>query len=93
MVIPKHSLEIVKHNFVYNGSNFWNGLIGNLLNKCTPNEHNIMIPGSSNLSDLSASISIIKKRLKHHLFTTQQIQTPGRPNEWMPNNNWVSELK
>ena len=93
MRIPKHNLEISKHNFVYNGTNIWNGLIGNLLDKCVPNKDNIMVPGSSKYSDLSAPISIIKCRLKNHLLKAQHIKTPGRPNEWMPNNSWAPQLK
>ena len=93
MLLPKYSLEITKHNFVYNGSYIWNGLIGNLLNKCIPNSDNVMVPGSSEVSDLSAPISIIKNRLKQHLFNTQQIKIPGRSTEWMPSNNWVPQFK
>ena len=93
MITPKHNLEITKHNFVYNGSCMWNGLIGIVLDKCVPNENNIMVPGSSELSDLSAPISIIKNRLKKHLLNTQEIMTPGRPKEWMPDNSWTQKFK
>ena len=93
MIIPKHGLEIIKHNFVYKGSDIWNGLIGNLLDTCEPNANNIMVPGSSKFSDLSAPISVIKSRLKTHLLHFQQIKTAGRPNEWMPNNNWAPQIR
>ena len=93
MLLPKHTLEMTKHNFAYNGSYMWNGLIGNVLDKCEPNKDNIMIPGSSKYSDLSTPITIIKNRLKDHLFNVQKIKTPGRPNEWMPNNFWAPQLK
>ena len=93
LILPKHSLEITKHNFVYNGSYIWNGLIGNLFDKCIPNKDNIMVPGSSKISDLAAPISIIKSRVKNHMFNTQVIKTPGRSNEWMPNNSWVPQIK
>ena len=79
MLLPRHSLEITKHNFVYNGSSLWNSLIGNLLDKCSPNKDSIMVPGSSKFSDLTIPISVIKSRLKNHLFDTQKIKTPGRP--------------
>jgi len=86
MCPPKFSLEISRQNFVYNGSILWNGLIGQVLDKCEPYANNVMVPGSSDHSDLSASISIIKKRLKQHLLKIQKLETPGRVNEWMPNN-------
>ena len=54
-----------------------------------PNDKNIMIPGSSKNSDLSAPISIVKGRLKNILFDTQRITTPGRVHEWLPDNNWT----
>ena len=86
MCPPKFSLKISRQNFVYNGSILWNGLIGQVLDKCEPYANNVMVPGSSDNSDLSASISIIKKRLKQHLLEIQKLETPGRVNEWMPNN-------
>ena len=89
----KKNMSITKHNFVYNGSSMCNGLIGIVFDKCVPNENNIMVPGSSELSDLSAPISIIKNRLKKHLLNTQEIMTPGRPKEWMPDNSWTHKFK
>ena len=86
MCPPKFSLEISRQNFVYNASLIWNGIISQVLNKCDPYPNNIMVPGSSENSDLSASISFIKNRVKKHLFVSQSLQTPGRINEWMPNN-------
>ena len=86
--IPKYNLQISKHNFIHQGSTIWNGLIGNILDKCQPNSNNIMVPGSNKFSDLTIPISVVKHRLKDILYKTQQIVTPGRPNEWMPNNNW-----
>ena len=89
MIIPEHGLEITKHNFAYNGSDIWNRLIGNL-DTCQSNESNIMVPGPSRLY---ASISEFKNRLKNHQLHFQQIKTPGRPNEWMPNISWVPQLR
>ena len=87
--IPKHNLELFKHNFVYNGSHLWNGIIKKVFEKCTPSENNIMIPGSNKFSDLSMPISIFKQRLKKILIETQKMSIPGRPKEWMPHNNWA----
>ena len=86
MCPPKFSLEISRQNFVYSSCLIWNGTIGQVLDKCKPYPNDIMVPGSSPNSDLSASISIIKNRLKEKLFQTQGLKTPGRTNEWMPNN-------
>ena len=41
LLIPKHHLEISKHNFVYSGSSIWNGLIGKIFDKCKPNDKHI----------------------------------------------------
>ena len=87
--IPKHNLELFKHNFVYNGSHLWNGIIKKVFEKCTPSENNIMIPGSNKFSDLSMPISIFKQKLKKILIETQKMSIPGRPKEWMPHNNWA----
>jgi hypothetical protein len=86
MSLPKFSLETSRQNFVYNGSLIWNGLIGHVLDKCIPYPNNVMVPGSSTNSDLSASISVIKNRVKKYLLQIQETETPGRSNEWMPNN-------
>ena len=84
--LPKFSLEVSRQNFLYNSCLIWNGTIGQVLDKCEPYPNNIMVPGSSINSDLSASISVIKNRLKENLFQTQALKTQGRVNEWMPNN-------
>ena len=88
MCLPKINRDVSKHNFVFNGSLIWNSVIGLLLNKCSPNEDGIMVPGSSECSDMSASISIIKKKLKGMLFETQKLETMGRVNEWLPDNTF-----
>ena len=91
LIIPKVKIEAAKHGFIFNSSSMWNELIDKLLNKCSPNTDGIMIPGSTNGSDLSASISIIKKKLKDVLLNTQQIDSSyqlgwQKSNEWLPEN-------
>ena len=88
MCLPKIELEISKQNFAYKGSAIWNSVIDDIYDKCEPNANNVMVPGSTGYSDLSAPISIMKIRLKALLFQTQSIKTPGQPNEWMPNNTF-----
>ena len=89
MCLPRINLELSKQNFVFSGSLIWNSLIRRLLNRCSPNENGKMVPGSSECSDLSAPISLIKTRLKDILFKTQMLETPGRAKEWMPHNNFT----
>lgn len=84
--LPKLKLDTSRHNFLYNSSLIWNELIGKILEKSDPNPNNIMIPGSSPNSDLSASISLVKKRLKKYLLGLQEVDVPTRPNEWLPLN-------
>ena len=93
--LPKFTLEISRQNFVYNSSLIWNGTIRNVLDTCTPYPNNIMVPGSSANSDLTASISIIKNRVKKMLFQTQELQSAGkgRGREWMPENFWTPNTK
>ena len=64
MCPPKFSLEISRQNFVYNSCLVWNGTINHVLDTCNPYPNNIMVPGSSVNSDLSASISVVKNRVK-----------------------------
>ena len=64
MRVPLHKLDISKHNFVVKGTTIWNSLVDKIFDKCTPNENDIMVPGSSKFSDLSSPISIIKSRIK-----------------------------
>ena len=84
--IPKSSLEISRHNFVHSGSSIWNAVIGHVLEKCQPDSNNTIIPGSATNSDLSASIAVVKNKMKKHLLDTQKLEEPHRPNEWLPFN-------
>ena len=89
LCLPRINLDLSKQNFLFNGSLIWNSLIGSLLNKSSPNENGIMVPGSSECSDISAPISFIKRKLKDILFKTQMLETPGRAKEWMSANNFT----
>ena len=86
--VPLHKLDISKHNFVVKGTTIWNSLVDKIFDKCTPNENNVMVPGSSKFSDISSPISIIKNRIKKLLLETQHLATPGREIEWLPLNSW-----
>lgn len=91
MNVPKINLNISKPNFAFNASLIWNKLIGMLLNRCFPNFFGLMVPGSSEGSDLSAPISSIKKKLKEILFNTQKLDSQSqfdksKSKEWNPEN-------
>jgi len=88
MCLPRINLDTSKQNFIFRGSLIWNSLIGQLLDKCTPIENGLMVPGSSPSSDISASIALVKKRLKDLLFITQKYEVQGRVNEWLPSNTF-----
>lgn len=90
LLIPLCNYENTKQNFVHKASNIWNSLIDKVLNKCDPNVKNIIIPGSSENSDLSSPISVVKNRVKTILLDTQHQVIPGREIEWLPENNWCS---
>ena len=50
-------------------------LTGKLMNECSPNSNGIIIPGFANCSDLSAPISVIKKKLRDVLLLTQKLDS------------------
>ena len=93
LIIPKVTLDMAKNNFVFQASCTWNELIPKLINKCYPNSKGVVVPGSSKNSDLSMSISVMKKKLKGVLLTTQKLcqlnNLHGKTkihDEWMPEN-------
>ena len=91
LIIPKTNIDLAKSNFVFQSSSIWNSLIKNIMNKCIPNSEGILIPGSTQGSDLSANISGIKSKLKDALLEVQKIDTPhelgwNRSDFWNPEN-------
>ena len=91
MLLPRINLDVSKFNFVFRATLIWNSIIGTLLNKCIPNPVGIMVPGSSECSDLSAPISYIKNKLKDVLFCIQKLEPQSQFNkskskEWNPEN-------
>ena len=81
LILPKINLERSKQNFVFTSTLIWNKHIVTLLNlkNVRPSESGILIPGSKENSDLSASICVVKNKLKALLL---QIQTQGDVNNW-----------
>ena len=91
--LPSFNLMKSKRNFVYNGSVMWNNLISKILDKDAPGETGIILPLSSNTSDLRAPIAFVKKRLKSVLLKTESYDTVGefdscRSSEWNPENTY-----
>ena len=84
--------NVAKRNFVFQASKLWNALIGKLMNECRPNLDGIMIPGSTNCSDLSAPISIkvIKKELRDVLLLTQKLDSAHQLG-WRKSDEWHIE--
>ena len=80
-----------KQNFVLKSSSNWDALIDKIRDKCSPNLNGVMVPGSTAGSDLSASIAIVKNRLKCFLIEIQK-QDPilqlgwSKSYEWYPDN-------
>ena len=68
---------------MFNACTIWNNLIDDMLEKSLPIEEGkfkgTIIQGSSKNSDLCASVSFIKNKLKDHLLNEQ---SSGDPLEW-----------
>ena len=73
LILPKVNLDISKHNFVFKSAAIWNSLNATLFNRCIPQSDGIVIPGSTENSDMAASISVIKNKLKCHLLEKQKL--------------------
>ena len=83
MLLPKINLEVSRCNFIFKASTLWNTLIVQLLNKCSPNDHGIMVPGSSLFSDITTPTSIIKRKLKAVLIGIQKLNpVESHEKEW-----------
>ena len=79
LLLPRVYLDISKRNFVFSSSKIWNEFLDKIFDKCSSQDSGIVIPGSNPNSDLAASTSIIKGRLKSILLTSQ---TVGDETEW-----------
>ena len=92
MLIDKTRLDIEQRNFVFQASCTWNKLIPKLMNIGYLNSEGIIIPGSSKNSDITASISFIKNKLRDVLLFTQKLcpikdnKGNAESNDWFPEN-------
>ena len=77
LLVPRVKLDLTKVNFLIQASCIWNELAPKLMNTCIPNPLGIMVPGSTEGStegsDLSTSIAVLKKKLRVVLLNTQKI--------------------
>lgn len=73
LLLPKINLQISMNNFIFKSATLWNRFYPNLFNRCLPLNNGIIIPGSSINSDMAASISVIKNRLKSYLLAKQKL--------------------
>ena len=91
LITPQVKLNIAKNNFVFQASCIWNELIGKILNKCSPNELGIMVPGSTKDSDLSISIAFAKNKLRDVLLDTQKLDPLKDIMGWSQSKDWHPE--
>ena len=70
--LPCVKLDRSKHSFVFSASKNWNDLYKNVFNRSECNENGIVISGSVINSDLSASTSYIKSKVKKFILTEQK---------------------
>ena len=80
LLLPRVHLDISKRNFVFGSSMIWNKLFGKTFSRCTPQPSGLVIPGSDLNSDLAASLSVVKCRLKSILMASQNT---GDETEWL----------
>ena len=83
LCLPKVSLDTTKRNFVFKSATLWNTLIDKLLQVCEPMSNGVMVPGSAVDSDMSASTSLVKLKLKRLLL---EVQAKGAGATWLPIN-------
>ena len=74
--LPKIKFDKTKHNFVFSASKNWNIFCELIFEKCFPKSSGvgkgIVVPGSSRNSDLSATISFAKQKIKQIILTSQK---------------------
>ena len=70
--LPKLKLDKTMHNFPYSPSVMWNSLVSHILLPCEPGDDGLVIPGSKQNSDMSASTAFVKSKLKSILLKHQK---------------------
>ena len=70
--VPLVKLDVSQQNFAFKCSQIWNDLSPKVLEKCKPSENGVIIPGSASNSDLAASTSFVKRKLRNTLLSHQK---------------------
>ena len=82
-VSANKKLVTSRHNFIYKATLLRDSLIDRVLFKDNPSNSGLIIPGSSNNTDLSASVLFAKNRIKSLLLV---IQSSGDKINWEDSN-------
>ena len=91
LLVPRVKLDLTKVNFLFQAFCIWNELVPKLMNTCIPNPLGIMVPGSTEGSDLSTSIAVLKKKLRVVLLNNQKIDPLSSILGWSRSNEWYPE--
>ena len=75
--LPLVRLDKSKQNFVFSATLNWNNIAENVFEKCVPLDSGpykgTVVPGSAKNSDVSASSTVIKSKVKRYMLTQQKI--------------------
>ena len=74
--VPLVRLDVTKQNFAFKSTLVWNDLSVKILEKCDALDNGLIIPGSAENSDLAASTSFVKSRLRNLLLSQQKLGDP-----------------
>ena len=77
--VPLVKLDVSQQNFLFKCSQIWNEFLPKVLEKCEPSKNGLIIPGSTDNSDLAASLSLIKRKMRNTLLSHQKL---GNTNLW-----------
>ena len=72
LAVPLVKLNVSQQNFAFKASKIWNEVKKHIFEPCSPCKNGIIIPGSTENSDLSSSTAFVKHKLKNHLLSMQK---------------------
>ena len=75
LMVPLVKLDLTQQNFVYKSTTVWNEHAAKIFEKCKATDYGLIIPGSSEDSDLAASIGTVKNKVKTFLLSSQKWET------------------
>ena len=74
--VPLFRHDVTKQYFAFKSTHIWNDLSVKILEKCNALNNGLIIPGSAENSDLAASTSFVKSRLRNLLLSQQKLGDP-----------------